>query len=215
MAVDLTKARERMVAEQLELRGIKHPRVLQVMRSLPRERFIPPHLADHAYDDGPLPIGGGQTISQPYMVALMTEVAAPSDMDRILEIGTGSGYQTAVLSMLSGEVFSIECDPRLHERAAATMAAIGIDNCTLRVGDGSLGWPQAAPFDLIMVTAAMPGIPRPLLEQLRADARLVAPVGEGELQALVRISRAGGHWQEQYFGECRFVKMSGQHGFSN
>ncbi|MBF6569346.1 MAG: protein-L-isoaspartate(D-aspartate) O-methyltransferase [Candidatus Binataceae bacterium] len=215
MAVDLKKARARMVIEQLERRGIKNARVLRAMRSIPRERFIPPELADHAYDDGPLPIGGEQTISQPYMVALMTEVAAPSDTEQVLEVGTGSGYQTAVLSRLSAHVFSIECDQRLHDRAAATLAAMSINNCTLLAGDGSLGWPQAAPFDLIMVTAAMPGIPRPLLEQLRADARLVAPVGEGELQALVRISRAGGHWQEQYFGECRFVKMSGQHGFSN
>jgi protein-L-isoaspartate(D-aspartate) O-methyltransferase len=215
MAVDLTKARERMVIEQLERRGISDPRVLHAMRTIVRHRFVLPEYAEHAYDDGPLPIGEDQTISQPYMVALMTQVAAPGPSDRVLEIGTGSGYQAAVLCTLAAHVYTIEHIELLHERARRILQEIGVHNCTLRLGDGSTGWPEEAPFDIILVTAAMPGIPRPLLEQLGPEGRLVAPIGEGELQTLVRIGRSDGHWQEEYFGECRFVKMSGRHGFSD
>ncbi|HTW89312.1 MAG TPA: protein-L-isoaspartate(D-aspartate) O-methyltransferase [Candidatus Binataceae bacterium] len=215
MAVDLTQARERMVIEQLQRRGITDPRVLGAMRAIPRHRFVLPEYAEHAYDDGPLPIGDEQTISQPYMVALMTQVAAPRADERVLEVGTGSGYQAAVLCQLAAHVFSIERIPLLHERASRILQEIGIGNCTLRVGDGSDGWAEEAPFDIIVVTAAMPGIPRPLLEQLAPAGRLVAPIGEDELQSLVRIGRSGGRWREEYFGECRFVKMSGRHGFSD
>jgi protein-L-isoaspartate(D-aspartate) O-methyltransferase len=215
MAVDLTQARERMVVEQLERRGISNPRVLSAMRAMPRHRFVLPEYAEHAYDDGPLPIGDEQTISQPYMVALMTQVAAPRASERVLEVGTGSGYQAAVLCQLAAQVYSIERIPLLHDRARRILQEIGIRNCTLRVGDGSAGWPEEAPFDIIVVTAAMPGVPRPLLEQLAPAGRLVAPIGEDELQSLVRIGRSGGRWQEEYFGECRFVKMSGRHGFSD
>lgn len=214
MAIDLDSARQRMVLEQLERRGIKDPRVLAAMRAVPRHRFLPAGLHDHAYDDGPLPIGDSQTISQPYMVALMTQVAAPAPGDRVLEIGTGSGYQAAVLCALAGQVYSIECFSTLLARARRALDELGLRNVTLRVGDGSIGWPEAAPFDIIVVTAAMPGIPRPLLEQLAPNGRLVAPIGDDELQTLVRIARSAGHWHEEYFGECRFVKMSGRHGFS-
>ena len=214
MAVDLTAARAAMVAQQLEHRGITDPRVLNAMRSIARDRFVPPEYAERAYDDTPLPIGEGQTISQPYMVALMTEVAAPTPHDRVLEIGTGSGYQAAVLCALAGEVYSIECFKTLSERARRALDELGIRNATLRVGDGSVGWPEAAPFEIIVVTAAMPGIPRPLLEQLAPNGRLIAPIGDDELQTLVRIARREGHWHEEYFGECRFVKMSGRHGFT-
>lgn len=215
MAVDLTQARERMVIEQLQRRGITDSRVLSAMRAIPRHRFVLPEYAEHAYDDGPLPIGDEQTISQPYMVALMTQVAAPRAGERVLEVGTGSGYQAAVLCQLAAQVYSIERIPLLHERARRILDEIGIRNYTLRVGDGSDGWPEEAPFDIIVVTAAMPGIPRPLLEQLAPAGRLVAPIGEDELQSLVRIGRSGGRWREEYFGECRFVKMSGRHGFSD
>ena len=183
------------------------------MRSIARERFIPPQLADHAYDDGPLPIGYGQTISQPYMVAVMCQVAELSGVERVLEIGTGSGYQAAILAQLAREVYSIESLPSLHDRARATLRGVGIANVHLRAGDGSLGWPEEMPFDVIVVTAAMPGIPRPLLDQLTPMGRLVAPVGEDELQALVRIRRIDGSWREEYFGECRFVRMTGRYGF--
>jgi protein-L-isoaspartate(D-aspartate) O-methyltransferase len=213
MASDLTEARRRMVADQLERRGISDERVLAVMRTVPRDRFLPPELAEHAYDDGPLPIGAEQTISQPYMVALMSEVAALKGHERVLEVGTGSGYQTAVLAHLAAAVYSAECIEPLHHRARIRLASMRLVNCFLTFADGSEGWPEAAPFDAILVTAAMPSIPRPLLAQLKPDGRLLAPIGEDELQILVRISRPNGHWSEEYFGECRFVKMVGRHGF--
>jgi protein-L-isoaspartate(D-aspartate) O-methyltransferase len=212
--MDLNAARERMVLEQLERRGIRDARVLEAMRAVQRDRFIAPEFAEHAYDDGPLPIGSAQTISQPYMVALICEVATLAGGERVLEIGAGSGYQTAVLARLCARVYSVEIIPALHQRARVILAAQQIDNVELRLGDGSLGWPELAPFDAIVVTAAMPGIPRPLLDQLTPDGRLVAPIGEDELQTLVRISRIGGAWREEYFGECRFVKMTGKYGFS-
>ena len=210
---DLAQARERMVVEQLERRGIRDPRVLDAMRRVQRDRFIPAELAAHAYEDEPLPIGAEQTISQPYMVALMCEVAALTGSDRVLEVGTGSGYAAAVLARLAAEVYSVECIPGLHERARARFEAMCIPNVHLECRDGSNGWPEEAPFDVILVSAAMPGIPRPLLHQLKPDGRLVAPVGEDDLQTLVRISRRDNSWNEEYFGECRFVRMTGQHGF--
>ncbi len=213
LRLDLNQARERMVVEQLERRGIKDPRVLAAMRTVERDRFIPPEYVDHAYDDGPLPIGSSQTISQPYIVALMTEVAELKGSERVLEIGTGSGYQTAVLSQLAAEVYSMEVIPELLERARRALDTIGVRNVHLRCGDGSEGWPEAAPFDVILVTAAMPGIARPLVDQLSPGGKLIAPIGEEDLQTLVRLQNINGSWQEQYFGECRFVKMTGKHGF--
>jgi protein-L-isoaspartate(D-aspartate) O-methyltransferase len=211
--VDLNQARERMIIEQLERRGIKDCRVLAAMRAVERDRFIPAQYAEHAYDDGPLPIGSSQTISQPYIVALMSEVAALTGSERVLEIGTGSGYQTAILSYLAAQVYSVESIPQLQEQARERLAALGLRNVHLRCGDGSLGWPEEGPFDAILVTAAMPGIARPLLEQLGPRGRLVAPIGEEELQTLVRLRRINNSWQEEYFGECRFVRMTGKHGF--
>lgn len=213
VAVDLTQARERMVVEQLERRGIRDIRVLAAMRAIPRHRFVLPEHSTHAYDDGPLPIGAGQTISQPYMVALMTEVAQLTGSERVLEIGTGSGYQTAILAYLAAEVYSIEFIELLLERARLILRSMGLDSIHLRCSDGSEGWPEAAPFDVILVTAAMPGVARPLLQQLGPGGRLIAPIGEDELQTMVRISRRDGRWNEEYFGECRFVKMTGRHGF--
>ena len=211
--MDLNQARERMVIEQLERRGIKDRRVLAAMRSVERDRFIPAEYAEHAYDDGPLPIGSSQTISQPYIVALMSEVAALNGNERVLEIGTGSGYQAAILSCLAAEVYSIESIPSLHDHARLILYAMGIQNVHLSCGDGSVGWPEEVAFDVILVTAAMPGVARPLLGQLRPGGRLVAPIGDEELQTLVRIQRINNSWQEEYFGECRFVRMTGKHGF--
>jgi protein-L-isoaspartate(D-aspartate) O-methyltransferase len=213
MMSDLTAARERMVVEQLAQRGITDQRVLAAMRAVPRDRFVPAEYADHAYDDAPLPIGSGQTISQPYMVGLMSEVAQLRGLERVLEVGTGCGYQTAILARLAAEVYSLEIIESLHDRARAITAAMGIANLHLRCADGSEGWPEAAPFDVIIVTAAMPGIARPLLDQLAPHGRLIAPIGEDELQTLVRLSREDGSWREEYFGECRFVRMTGKHGF--
>lgn len=213
MAIDLEDARRRMVVEQLEKRGIRDPRVLEVMGTVARHRFLPADLHDHAYDDGPLPIGDSQTISQPYMVALMSEVAALKGTEKVLEVGTGSGYQTAVLAGLTREVHTIESIEHLHDRARVILASMGIGNVILHQGDGSEGLAEEAPFDVIMVTAAMPGIPLPLLQQLTPGGHLVAPIGEDDLQTLVRISKRTGQWSEEYFGECRFVKMIGKHGF--
>jgi protein-L-isoaspartate(D-aspartate) O-methyltransferase len=213
MTLDLNEARERMVVEQLEERGITDARVLAAMRSVPRDRFVPTEFADHAYDDGPLPIGSQQTISQPYMVALMSEVAKLRGTEHVLEVGTGSGYQTAILSRLAAEVYSVEFIAGLHDRARVILSAMGLTNVHLRSGDGSKGCPEAAPYDAIIVTAAMPGIARPLLDQLAPTGRLIAPIGEDELQTLVRISRQDGAWREEYFGECRFVRMAGKYGF--
>ena len=215
MATDSTQAREKMVAEQLEARGIKDARVLEAMRTVPRDRFIPAELRDHAYDDGPLPIGDEQTISQPYMVALTCEVAQLRGAERVLEIGTGSGYEAAVLSKLAAQVVTIESIPHLYDRARIILQSVGASNVSVRLGDGSFGCIEEAPFDAIIVSAAMPGVPTTLLTQLKPDGRLVAPIGEEELQTLVRISRISGHWQEEYFGECRYVKMTGKHGFTD
>jgi protein-L-isoaspartate(D-aspartate) O-methyltransferase len=215
MSIDLAQARERMVVEQLARRGIKDLRVLTAMRAVPRDRFISPELRDHAYDDNPLPIGEEQTISQPYMVALMCEAARLDGTERVLEVGTGTGYQAAVLARLAAQVYSIEYLRHLHERAGAILAGLDISNVHLRLGDGSFGWPEAGPFDVVVVSAAMPGIPSTLISQLGPGGRLVAPIGVEELQTLVRISRVNDHWQEEYFGECRFVKMTGRHGFAD
>jgi protein-L-isoaspartate(D-aspartate) O-methyltransferase len=210
---DRAQARERMVVEQLERRGIRDSRVLAAMRRVERDRFIPAEYAAQAYDDEPLPIGAAQTISQPYMVALMCEVAGLTGVERALEVGTGSGYAAAVLAHLAADVYSLECVPALYERARARLEALEIANVHVSCRDGSEGWPEQAPFDVIVVTAAMPGIARPLLEQLKPAGRLVAPIGEDDLQTLVRISRRKDAWCEEYFGECRFVKMTGRYGF--
>jgi protein-L-isoaspartate(D-aspartate) O-methyltransferase len=215
MAMDSTQAREKMVAEQLEARGITDARVLAAMRTVERDRFIPSDLREHAYDDGPLPIGADQTISQPYMVALTCEVAQLRGGERVLEVGTGSGYEAAILSKLAARVVTIESIPHLYDRAGIILRSVGVDNVSVRMADGSLGCIEEAPFDVIIVSAAMPGVPMTLLSQLKPDGRLVAPIGEEELQTLVRIARISGHWQEEYFGECRYVKMTGKHGFTD
>jgi protein-L-isoaspartate(D-aspartate) O-methyltransferase len=214
MALSEDEARERMIVEQLEARGFGDREVLGAMRRVPRHRFVPPELAGRAYEDTPLPIGEQQTISQPYMVALMTEALGLTGGERVLEVGTGSGYQSAVLAELGATVVSIERIPALAERALAVLGALGYGaRVRVELGDGTLGWSAGAPWDAIVVTAAAPQIPRPLVEQLAPGGRLVLPMGDDELQTLVRIRRGGEGLVEDYLGECRFVKLLGSFGW--
>lgn len=206
-------ARERMVTEQLERRGIRDARVLAAMRKVPRHVFVEPSLAPQAYEDSPLPIGQEQTISQPYMVAIMTEALALHGDERVLEIGTGSGYQTAVLAELADRVYSIERIPALAERAQRILSHLGYENVSIQIGDGSLGFPEAGPFGAIIVTAGAPAIPQPLVEQLQSGGRLVVPVGPPQAQTLRRVlKKEEGIEQEELVG-CVFVKLVGEHGW--
>ncbi len=204
-----TVARLQMVTTQIVSRGVHDPRVLDALRRVERHRFVPEGLRDQAYQDRPLAIGHRQTISQPYIVALMTEVARVKPGARVLEIGTGSGYQAAVLSLLAGEVYTIEIVEPLASQAAARLEALGYRNVTVRAGDGYRGWPERAPFDAILVTAAPPEIPQPLLEQLAMGGRLVAPVGEGD-QELVVVERTAAGLQRRRIIPVRFVPMTGE-----
>jgi protein-L-isoaspartate(D-aspartate) O-methyltransferase len=207
----LTRERERMVDEQLARRGISDARVLEAMRRIPRHRFVEEGLAHGAYEDHPLPIGEGQTISQPYIVALMTTLLGLTGQEKVLEVGTGSGYQTAVLGALARRVCSIERLPRLAERARSTLEALGVGNVWIRVGNGALGWPDEAPFDRIIVTASGPAIPPPLVQQLAEGGRMVLPVGSPDSQVLTVIDNVGGEIRQRTHGECKFVKLVGKY----
>jgi len=205
----LTRARLAMVADQIASRGVKDPRVLDAMRAVPRHEFVPAALREDAYGDSPLPIGHGQTISQPYIVALMTELARPSPADRVLEVGTGSGYQAAVLSRLVAQVFSVELVDPLAQSAASTLRRLGYGNVTVRSGDGYLGWPDEAPFDIIIVTAAPEEVPAALLAQLKPGGRLIVPVGRVyDVQDLQLIEKdATGRVSTRSVIPVRFVPM--------
>ena len=196
-----------MVAAQLERRGIRNRRVLAGMARVPREWFLPPHLRDEAYEDAPLPIGSGQTISQPYVVALMTAALAPQHGHRVLEIGTGSGYQTALLAHLAGRVYTIERLPDLLVEAEERFRRLGLRNIATRLGDGAGGWPEAAPFDGILVAAAAPAVPAPLIDQLAAGGRLVIPIGNRATQELVVYERTPRGLTERRAGGVRFVPL--------
>lgn len=212
-ATEHATARERMVTEQLQRRGIQDERVLAAMRKVPRHLFVDPLLGWRAYDDSPLSIGEGQTISQPYMVAVMTAALTLQGSERVLEIGTGSGYQTAVLAELAAHVYSIERVPALAERAQKTLARLEYNNVSIRVGDGTMGWPEASPFDAIVVTAGAPRVPPPLVQQLNVGGRLVIPVGSSYAQTLQRVTkRDDGIDYEELVG-CVFVKLIGEHGW--
>jgi len=202
-------ARARMVRDQIEERGVTDVRVLDVMKRVPRHRFVPPHLLEFAYMDHPLPIGDDQTISQPYIVAMMTELLETEPEHRILEIGTGSGYQAAVLAELVREVYTIEIIPRLAETAAEKLRAVGYENVFVRQGDGYLGWPEAAPFDGIIVTAAPDEVPQPLIEQLAVGGRLVIPVGDLPFQHLDLITKTKDGIERKRVLPVRFVPMTG------
>jgi len=201
--------RERMVSEQIAARGVVDARVLAALGSVPRHAFVPASERAHAYEDRALSIGHGQTISQPYVVALMTELAAPRAGARVLEVGTGSGYQAAVLAELGAEVYSIEIVAPLARRAAATLAQLGYDRVRVRRGDGYRGWPEAAPFEAILVTAAAPQVPPALLAQLAPGGRLVIPVGDAEQQLEVHTRTAEG-FEVRRVVPVRFVPMTGE-----
>ncbi len=206
---DWRQLRLTMVDEQIRRRGVRDSAVLTAMSNIPREIFMPDDVRERAYEDHAVPIGLGQTISQPYIVAYMTAQLAVTPTCRVLEIGTGTGYQTAILASLCRHVFTVERIEALHQRAARTLSDLGLSNVTGHCGDGSLGWADHAPFDRIIVTAAAPYTPPPLIEQLADGGRLVAPIGGGHEQTLVCIDRRGPRTTETRSLGCRFVKLIG------
>ena len=203
--------RRQMVAEQLASRDISDRRVLEVMGRVPRHLFVLPPYRDQAYDDYPLPIEEGQTISQPYIVALMTQSLGLEGGEKVLEIGTGSGYQAAVLAELKARVFSIDINPRLAEQAAQTLRGLGYRDIQVKSGDGFFGWPEESPFDGIIVTCASPRIPLPLVEQLKEGGRLIIPLGDARLsQVLTLATKTGGKLKTREISGVRFVPMTGE-----
>ena len=201
--------RLKMVASQIEARRIRDPLVLEAMRTVPRHLFVPPEYREQAYADHPLPLGQRQTISQPYIVALMTELVRPRPGIKVLEVGTGSGYQAAVLAACGAEVYTIEILPELARQAAAVLEKLGYQNLHTRIGDGYDGWPEAAPFDAVVVTAAPDKIPQPLLDQLAPGGRLVIPVGSHS-QDLVLVTRTADGFERRSVTPVRFVPMTGK-----
>jgi len=201
--------RREMVSTQLERRGIRSRPVLEAMRQVPRHLFVPDSLRHMAYDDGPLPIGHHQTISQPYIVALMTEALEVAPGERVLEVGTGSGYQTAILSRIAGEVYTVEIVEPLGRASESLLRRLGCDNVHVRIGDGYQGWPEHAPYDAIIVTAAPDHVPEPLIAQLKVGGRLVIPIGRGE-QELWLLTRTRDGLKRRALTPVRFVPMTGE-----
>ena len=215
MSHDFSLARERMVKNQLIPRGINDERVLQVMGKIPRHLFIEEALAGEAYNDHPVPIGEKQTISQPYIVALMTEALELKGTEKTLEIGTGSGYQTAILAELSSRVYTIERIKSLLVNARELLAQLGYNNILFKAFDGTLGWKEYAPFDAIMVTAGSPSLPKPLIDQLADNGRIIIPVGDRYSQELIKVIKKEEGLEQKGFGGCRFVNLIGVHGWSD
>jgi protein-L-isoaspartate(D-aspartate) O-methyltransferase len=211
--MDYDTLRKRMVEEQLIARGIKDKRVLDAFYKVPRHRFVPEGVIDNAYSDFPLPIGNGQTISQPYIVALMTELLELSATDKVLEIGTGSGYQTAILSELTPKVYSVERFKQLSKEAGVALGELGYRNARLMVGDGTLGWQEESPFERIIITAASPRIPLPLVEQLAEKGKIVIPLGESFSQVLTIAEKINNRLQSREVCGCVFVPLVGKHGY--
>ncbi|MGQ9509605.1 MAG: protein-L-isoaspartate(D-aspartate) O-methyltransferase [Thermodesulfobacteriota bacterium] len=211
--MDFPKAREKMVEEQIVARGIRDSRVIAAMKKIPRHLFVEEALQNQAYSDHPLPIGEKQTISQPYMVALMTEALQLTGKERILEIGTGSGYQTAILAELAQEVYSIERIRSLAIKARKLLYELGYYHVEIKIFDGTAGWPEKSPFDAILVTAGAPDIPPPLYDQLAMGGRLVIPVGNAYGQDLLRVTKTKEGPKKEDLGGCRFVKLIGKYGW--
>lgn len=210
VADDLSEARRRMVLEQVQRRGVSDTRVLAAMRRVPRHLFVPDPARRQAYADEPLPIGWGQTISQPYIVGLMSSLLQVEPGGKVLEIGTGSGYQAAVLSQMGIQVYSMEIVEPLGEQARATLSRLGYRNVQVRVGDGYKGWPEQAPFDAILLTAAPPRVPEPLIRQLKVGGRMVLPVGEFWQDLQVLTKRPDGSLEKKSIAPVRFVPMTGE-----
>ena len=210
---DRQAEREYMVRYHIDARGVRDPLVLLAMRNVPREWFMPVYQQRHAYEDRPLSIGKGQTISQPYIVAYMTDELLLTGTEKVLEIGTGSGYQAAILGELAAQVITVERLPQLAEEACAILSELGYNNVQVKVGDGTLGWPGEAPYDAIIVTAAGPEVPEPLQQQLADGGRLLAPIGPRWTQQLVRIRRAGAQFHTESLLGVAFVPLIGEHGW--
>ncbi len=210
---DLACQRDAMVRSQIAAKGIKDPRVLEAMRRVPREKFVTAKEVREAYADSPLPIDCGQTVSQPYMVALMSECLELKGSDRVLEIGTGSGYQTAILCLLCDMVYSVEKHATLNVKAKAVLDTLRIHNVRFKVGDGTKGWPEHAPYDGIIVTAGAPEVPAPLVEQLATGGRLVIPVGDSFSQTLKKLVKTDTGFETKDICGCRFVPLVGEYGW--
>jgi protein-L-isoaspartate(D-aspartate) O-methyltransferase len=202
-----------MVQEQITARGVNDARVIAALRKIPRHLFVDPGIANRAYDDNALPIGEKQTLSQPFMAARMTEALSLNGDERVLEVGTGSGYQTALLAELCFNVFSVEKIRALSRKARALLDQLGYQNIALHIGDGSIGWSEHAPYDAIIVSAGSPATPRPLLDQLGSGGRLVIPIGDEQGQTLLRVTHIGSGFKEEQLGECKFVKLFGKYGW--
>ena len=213
--IDFPKARLKMVEEQIISRGIKDAKLIAAMKKIPRHLFVEEALQNQGYSDYPLPIGEKQTISQPYMVALMTEALLLTKKDKVLEIGTGSGYQTAILAELSEKVFSVERIRPLAIRARKLLYELGYFNVEIKIFDGTFGWIEESPFDAIIVTAGSPDIPQPLIDQLAIGGRLVIPVGDVIVQDLFRVTKTEEGAKKEDLGGCRFVKLIGKYGWES
>jgi protein-L-isoaspartate(D-aspartate) O-methyltransferase len=213
--IDFSKARLKMVEEQIVSRGIKDAKLIAAMKKIPRHLFVEEALQNQAYGDHPLPIGEKQTISQPYMVALMTEALLLTGKEKVLEIGTGSGYQTAIVAELSEKVFSVERIRPLAIRARKLLYELGYFNVEIKIFDGTFGWIQESPFDAIVVTAGSPDIPQPLIDQLAMGGKLVIPVGDAFVQDLFRVTKTEEGVRKEDLGGCRFVKLIGKYGWES
>jgi protein-L-isoaspartate(D-aspartate) O-methyltransferase len=210
---DLAEARRAMVEEQIRRRHVRDESVLAAMAHVPRHEFVPAELRGRAYEDAPLPIGDGQTISQPYIVAAMTTALRLSGSEKVLEVGAGCGYQGAILGCLAKQVYTIECRSELAAEACQRLARLGYANVHVHCGDGTLGLPELAPFDAILVAAAAPSVPGPLVDQLAAGGRMIVPVGDAENQELQLIERIDGALRTTILEPCRFVPLIGAHGW--